>query len=133
MYQGGQARVPSLAPPPFDPYGMLRETLTSPRVSCTSFLLIPNVPSEHTGGMYGASTDPVGTREARMGHHGSSGHKKVGNESWGHMEVGENEAFTVRSMVTNPNEERGGDQRYSLPKGIVTQQGLMLSSNCVSC
>ena len=35
--------------------------------SCTSFLLIPNVPSGHTGGMYGASTDPVGTREARMG------------------------------------------------------------------
>ena len=64
------------------------------------------------------------------GINGSSGHKEVGNESWGHMEVGANEAFTVRSMVTNPNEERGGDQRYSLPKGIVTQHGLMLSSNC---
>ena len=65
----------------------------------------------------------MGTREARMGHHGSSGHKKVGNESWGHMEVGANEAFTVRSMVTDQIEERGGDQRYSLPKGLLPNKG----------
>ena len=44
---------------------------------------------------------------------------EVGDDSWGHMEVGVNESFTVRSMVTDPIEERGGDQRYSLHKGSI--------------
>ena len=60
---------------------------------------------------HGASEDPVGT----------------------YIEVGAHEAFTARSMVTEPTEERGGDQRYSL-KGLSNiQHGLMLSSICVSC
>ena len=33
------------------------------------------------------------------------------NESWGHS-GGAHGAFTVRSMVTEPTEQRGGDQRY---------------------
>ena len=64
---------------------------------------------------------------------GSSSHMEVGDDSWGHMEVGVNEAFTVRCMVTDPIEERGGDQRYSLHKGSIPNMGMMLSSNCVPC
>jgi hypothetical protein len=66
----------------------------------------------HSGGAHGALADPVGT----------------------YIEVGVHEAFTARSMVTEPTEERGGDQRYSPTKGMSNiQHGLVLTSICVSC
>ena len=107
----------------------------------------------HSGGAYGASADRVGTREARMesqrivwglgrrarGLSGSCGrtggaHGASADLVGTYIEVGAHEAFTARSMVTEPTEERGGDQRYSLPKGMSNiQHGLMLTSICVSC
>ena len=104
-------------------------------------------------GAHGASEDTVGTREARIGPQrilwalgrrawglrgscGDSGsvHGALADPVGTYIEVGAHEAFTARSMVTEPTEERGGDQRYSLPKGMSNiQHGLMLTSICVSC
>ena len=80
----------------------------------------------HKEGANGASTDPGGTREARMGPQrilGAHGRRAWGlRGSWGHM-GGMHEASTVRSMVTEPTEERGGDQRYLLPMGLSHNMG----------
>ena len=79
-------------------------------------------------GAHGASEDPVGTREARIGPQrilwalgrrawglrgscGDSGsvHGALADPVGTYIEVGAHEAFTARSMVTEPTEETGGD------------------------
>ena len=78
----------------------------------------------HSGGAHGAVTDPGGTWKAHMGPQQILGaHGRRRNESRGHVEVGVHEAFTVWSMVTERTEERAGDQRYSLPKGLLPNMG----------